>query len=331
MPYNARLKTGEPRKRKKPGYRVTNAREYSQSLKKRGQLSPYCPDGDLKALFINAQPYVKGVSGREATYTDAYIELIYTFYWLFGWGTRPITGQMEEFWAIRGLDIAVPSFGHRVTEAALKIIIRQRLWAASSQSGQWRSRESDRPEHGHAVGPASEWHEQKYGRKAAHTPWRKVNLSIDPDMNVHAVSVTETAVSDTEAMDAVLAVDCPVDRVIADGAYYSIEKTETWSACGVLPVIPPPAHAVIHGESHTRWHDRVVGYINKKGSVYAFNKKYGYGLRSRVEAQISRIKRCIGSRLLTRKPDSQPREGVIIANLGNLWNSFGILTSVKIA
>ncbi|RZF23546.1 hypothetical protein EVC45_43910, partial [Paraburkholderia sp. UYCP14C] len=56
MPYKARLKSGEPRKRAKPGYRVTNARDYNASLKKRGQLSLYCPDGDLKALFINDTP-----------------------------------------------------------------------------------------------------------------------------------------------------------------------------------------------------------------------------------------------------------------------------------
>ena len=67
------------------------------------------------------------MSGREATYTDAYIELIYTFYRLFGWGMRQITGRMEEFRAIRGLDIAVPSFGHLGDRfAALTISIRQR-------------------------------------------------------------------------------------------------------------------------------------------------------------------------------------------------------------
>jgi hypothetical protein len=55
MPDKARLKTGEPHKRKKPGYRVTNAGEYNRSLKRRGQFSLYCPDGDLKALFINAR------------------------------------------------------------------------------------------------------------------------------------------------------------------------------------------------------------------------------------------------------------------------------------
>ncbi|WP_157655019.1 hypothetical protein [Burkholderia ubonensis] len=64
MPYMARLKTGEPRKRPKPNYAVTNAREYNESLKRRGQLSLYCPDGDLKALLINDAPYVKGVSGQ---------------------------------------------------------------------------------------------------------------------------------------------------------------------------------------------------------------------------------------------------------------------------
>ena len=64
MPYKASLKSGAPRKRPKPTYRVANARAYNQSLKRRGQLSLYCTHGDLKTLFINAQPYVWGVSGR---------------------------------------------------------------------------------------------------------------------------------------------------------------------------------------------------------------------------------------------------------------------------
>src|ERR1039457_3569167 len=98
---------------------------------------------------------------------------------------------------------------------------------------------------------------------------------------------------------------------------------------GMLPVIPPPVHAVVHGKPTTTWHDKIVKYIKDKGSVYAFNKKYGYGQRSLVEAQISRIKRCIGATLLTQKIASQEREGVIIANIINLWNSFGRPVSVK--
>ncbi|WP_232487599.1 hypothetical protein, partial [Burkholderia ubonensis] len=60
MPYEASLKSGAPRKRPKPAYRVASARAYHQRLKRRGQLSLYCPAGDLKALFINARPYVPG-------------------------------------------------------------------------------------------------------------------------------------------------------------------------------------------------------------------------------------------------------------------------------
>ncbi|OJB38596.1 transposase [Burkholderia ubonensis] len=74
----------------------------------------------------------------------------------------------------------------------------------------------------------------------------------------------------------------------------------------------------------------MVGYIEEKG-LHARHNTYGYDKRAPVEAQISRIKRCIGSRLLTRRFESQQREGVIIANLVNLWNSFGKVVCVKTA
>jgi hypothetical protein len=127
VPYKASLKSGARRQRPKPTYRVANARAYNQSLKRRGQLSLYCLDGELKALFINARPYVPGVSGRAPTYTNAYIELIYTFYRLFRWAIRQITGFMEEYWRLCGLEIAVPSFGQLSERfATLTVSVQQR-------------------------------------------------------------------------------------------------------------------------------------------------------------------------------------------------------------
>jgi hypothetical protein len=70
---------------------------------------------------------------------------------------------------------------------------------------------------------ASEWCEQKYGTKVTQTPWRKMHLSIDADMNVHAIRITIAEVSDSEVIDAALPADVPLERVIADGAYYSID------------------------------------------------------------------------------------------------------------
>ncbi len=53
-------------------------REYNGSLKKRGKISLYFHEGDLKSQFITASPYVRGVSGRLPLYTRAYVELLYT-------------------------------------------------------------------------------------------------------------------------------------------------------------------------------------------------------------------------------------------------------------
>lgn len=74
MPYKARLKDGEERKRPKPSYRVTNNHEYNKSLKNRGKISLYFPNGDLKTQFVDESPYTVGVSGRSASYRGAYVQ-----------------------------------------------------------------------------------------------------------------------------------------------------------------------------------------------------------------------------------------------------------------
>jgi hypothetical protein len=62
---------------------------------------------------------------------------------------------------------------------------------------------------------------------------------------------------------------------------------------------------------------QIENCIEKKG-MHAFRSKYGYGQRSFVEAQMSRIKRCIGARMPTRKIASPQPKGVTIANPPNL-------------
>jgi Transposase DDE domain len=182
-------------------------------------------------------------------------------------------------------------------------------------------------------GKASHWYETKYGKPCTQKPWSKMHLSMDPEINMHGIEITDYEMSDIEVIDALISKDdgISVDKVIADGAYYSIERAERLQRKGIIPVIPPPSHAVVHGQADTTWYDRIVQYIKDKGIVYAFHKKYGYGARSLVEAQISRIKRCIGSLLKTQKDEPQKREGIIIANIINRWNSFGRCVSVKIA
>ena len=88
----------------------------------------------------------------------------------------------------------------------------------------------------------------------------------------------------------------------------------TW-VNGIKPVIPPPRYAIINDKPDSIWHDKIVNYIKTKGTI---------------EAQFSRIKRCIGSSLLTEKDNSKKTEGFMIGNIVNLWNLFGQCEAVKI-
>lgn len=74
--------------------------------------------------------------------------------------------------------------------------------------------------------------------------------------------------------------------------------------------------------------DQLARYRRGKGQC-GFQNKYEYGLRARVEAQFSCIKRCLGDTLLTRRMASQVQEGPVIANLINQWNAFGRAQCVK--
>jgi hypothetical protein len=269
------------------------------------------------------------VSGRSVSYQASYIELIYTFYRLFGWGMRQITGYMEDYWQTRGIDIPVPSFGQLSDRfAALSLPVKQRSAHLAERLARGESVSILVDSTGLSFGRASHWYEEKYGKKAGRTPWRKMHLAIDTEMNMHGVAITTTEVSDSEGLDIVMPADVPISQLTADGAYYSIARVEKLVEQGILPVIPPPVHSVVHEKSDTKVHDELVGYIDKKG-IYAFKNKYGYGVRSLVESQISRIKRCIGSTLLTQKIESQKIEGVIIANIINFWNSLGRPICVK--
>lgn len=330
MPYKERLKAGTPRIRKKPQYKITNWSSYNASLRKRGMISLYFPQGDIKSLFINDTPYIEGDSGQVATYLAPYIQLLYTLYRLFGWGIRQITGYIEDLWKTKGLNIPVPSFGHLCDLFSLvSIEVKQFCNKIQSRIKNGEAIDLIVDSTGLTFGKASNWYETKYNKPCTNKPWKKMHISMDCDTDMHAMEITDYDISDIEMLEKLIPDNAGVDKLLADGGYYSIEGVEALYNKGITPVIPPPKNSIMHNKDTTKWHDKIVQYIKDKGTVYAFHKKYGYGKRALIEAQFSRIKRCIGSSLLTQNPESQKQEGRIIANIINQWNAFGRCISVK--
>lgn len=315
----------------KSKYKVVNWPVYNKSLRNRGKLSLYFPKGDLRSQFINDDSYSKGIAGRAALYSGAYIEIIFIHYRLFGWGMRQITGYFEDLWEEKNLDIAVPSFG-TLSDLFACISVETKRFCDNLkrrlEAGEDVSLILDST--GLRFGRASHWYETKHNKPCKNRPWNKMHISMDSEMNIYTVEITDNSVSDIAMQASLIAEEVEIDKVIADGGYYSIEGVEQLYLNGITPVIPPPRNSIIHGKSDTVCHDNIVDYINTKGTVYAFYKKYGYGIRALIEAQFSRIKRCIGSNLLTERDSSKKTEGIIIGNIINLWNSFGRCESVKI-
>ncbi|ABE36570.1 transposase, IS4 family [Paraburkholderia xenovorans LB400] len=268
------------------------------------------------------------MSGRESVYTPAYVSLLFMLYRMHRLGLREFAGFMHDYWRGRGVALPVASFGHLSDLfAALDMTIRKQCARAAERLKEGEPVTVIVDSTGLRFSHAGAWYEKKYGKQAPCTPWRVMHLAMDAEGDVLAGEITDTETGDSSGLDVLLPQVGEIDRLIVDTAYYQIERNEQLPASGVVPVIPPKSDAVDDPDQN-RWHDQLVCYRNEKGQ-YAFQNKYGYGLRARVEAQFSRIKRCLGDALLTRRIASQVQEGLVIANLINQWNSFGQARCVK--
>ena len=67
-------------------------------------------------------------------------------------------------------------------------------------------------------------------------------MSIDPELNTHAVEVTDHTISDQKMMDDLIPEDLKpfIEKLLADGGYYDHEKSQALRDQGIIPVIPPP-------------------------------------------------------------------------------------------
>ena len=49
---------------------------------------------------------------------------------------------------------------------------------------------------------------------------------MDPDMNIHSIEITDNLVPDIAMQEALIPSDLAIDKIIADGGYYSIAGVE---------------------------------------------------------------------------------------------------------
>lgn len=279
-------------------YRTTNWSDYNASLRRRGSLSVW---------FDPEMPWHAGRSGRRGhpeTFSDSAIQTCLTLKVLFGLPLRQTVGLVASLIEMAGLDWPVPDYSTLCRrQARIRIQIPYRC------SGQPLNLLVDST--GIRFRGDGEWLARKHG-VTRRREWRKVHLAMDTATgDIRGVEFTSSRQGDSPILPELLSqipANETVETVTADGAYDTRRCHAAILERGAEPIIPIRRNG-------RAWKPDCPAAISRNDILKAtrrlghsiWKKWVGYHARSRVEAQMNRLKLC-GERIMSRDPDRQTAE-----------------------
>jgi len=309
-------------KAKKKRYRVTNWREYNESLVRRGDITFWFSEDVLDAWeHDNAEAR----RGHPFVYSDLAIETLLTLRELFRLPYRQTEGLGRALVTLMGVEAAIPHHTSLVKRAGKLDIDTQLAGVKGPVDVVVDST-------GLKVFGEGEWKVRQHG-EGKRRDWRKVHFAVDPES--HAILAELTTPSNTH--DATAAkpllsdVDQEVETFYGDGAYDTWPLREHLAEESIHQIIPPRKNAKIkrHGNSSAEplERDECVRQIRRDGKK-AWKESIGYHRRSLGETAMSRLKMTFGDRLKNREPPNQKIEVALRTKLLNAFVSFGMPLSL---
>ena len=234
--FNAARRHKFPKKR----YRVTNWAEYTEILRRRGDLTIWVTDDTLKQWRAPRRT----TPGGQPKYSNIAIETCLTLRTIYKLPLRQTQGLMRSIARLMGVDIPVPDFSTLSRRGlGLRLPAKPRV---------------DRTEPIHLTMDSTglkifgegEWLQVKHETKAKRKSWRKLHLGLDLTTGeIICSDLTLDHVGDSTALPGLLdQFDGPVSRFLADGAYDGTPTRNLLTARfgdAVEVIIPPPKNAVL--------------------------------------------------------------------------------------
>jgi hypothetical protein len=305
-------------KAKKACYRVTNWKQYNESLVRRGDITLWFSE-DALASWEHANEEVK--VGRPFTYSDGAIECLLTLRELFRLPYRQTEGLGRALVTLLGADVAIPDFTSLAKRAA-KLGVSLELPPASGPI------DVVVDSTGLKVFGAGEWRSQAY-RTPKRRTWRKLHLSINAaTQEIVAEALTSNRADDADMVPELLAqVAAPVAKLYGDGAYDKWKLYDGLAQAEIQPVIPPRKGASIrrHGncDGPRLPRDEAIRGQRRHGRR-GWKRTSGYHRRSLIETSMSRLKQAFGPRLKNKAFENQRIEARLRCKLLNRFTRLGM-------
>lgn len=299
-------------------YKITNWREYNESLVSRGDITVWFSEDALKSW---EHPNDRVKVGRPFVYSDTAVECLLTIRELFKLPYRQTEGFGRSLTELLQVDVAIPDFTSLAKRAA-------KLGISLAVANKRGPIDIVVDSTGLKVFGEGEWKMRTHGKSKRRT-WRKVHLTVDPDTHeIIAEVLTENSGHDADQVEPMLAqIDQPVETFYGDGSY------DKWKVYGALDgrniqsVIPPQHNAKIkqHGNatSEPLPRDEAIRGIRRLGRK-GWKQEVGYHLRSLAETAMFRLKQTFGDKLKNRKLDNQKTESRIRCKILNRFTRIGL-------
>ena len=302
-------------------YKISNSREYDQSLKNRGSLIIWFSE-EAVAKWNNPVSVHKK-RGGQAIYSDLAIETCVMLGLVYKQHLRQTEGFVESIIKLLNLELKTPDY--------TTISRRTKKHQVS------RHRRANRypvtlcvDSTGIKIYGEQEWQEEKYALKARKS-WRKLHIAVDENGYIASSELTTHNISDCATIGTLLEeIDSPIDTVLADGAY---DQPSTYKALiahqnqhgneiPIKAVVPPNLgfRAEMPDDSKLRLDNiRLMEQGRKR-----WQKHTNYGRRAKAENAIYRYKSIIGNKLKSRTFLNQKTESKVAANILNIMTKLGM-------
>ena len=191
-------------------YKISNSREYDQSLKNRGSLIIWFSE-EAVAKWNNPVSVHKK-RGGQAIYSDLAIETCVRLGLVYKQHLRQTEGFVESIIKLLNLELKTPDYT-TISRRTKKLKVS-------------RHRRANRDpvtlcidSTGIKIYGEQEWQEEKYALKARKS-WRKLHIAVDENGYIASSELTTHNISDCATIGTLLEeIDSPIDTVLADGAY----------------------------------------------------------------------------------------------------------------